>query len=42
MLLSGLSIAEPVDWVGDAFGGHLGVETATRSRAQHAHTAGSA
>lgn len=29
-LLRGLSITEPVDWVGNAFGGHVGYKLATR------------
>ncbi|MFC7492569.1 MULTISPECIES: alpha/beta fold hydrolase [unclassified Knoellia] len=29
-LLEGLSVSEPVDWVGNAFGGHVGFELATR------------
>ena len=29
-LLAGLSIDEPVDWVGNAFGGHVGFKLATR------------
>jgi pimeloyl-ACP methyl ester carboxylesterase len=29
-LLAGLSIAGPVDWVGNAFGGHVGFKLATR------------
>ena len=29
-LLTGLSITDPVDWVGNAFGGHVGFKLATR------------
>lgn len=29
-LLDGLSVTEPVDWVGNAFGGHVGFELAAR------------
>lgn len=29
-LLHGLSVTEPVDWVGNAFGGHVGFKLATR------------
>ena len=30
-LLDGLSVSEPVDWVGNAFGGHVGFKLATRA-----------